>query len=114
MTLRTITFDDSTHKLVPREATEKQLDVAVSHALMVSITSSYKWTQYMSDVWSRMIESAPEYQEPDVKILFAWFIPACGMFTRSKDERDKWVDKGHEVLPLYVIPEQYPNIEKDK
>lgn len=61
--MKTVTFDETKWRLVPIEATEKQLDYAVSFALNVSISANYKWTQYMSDVWSRMIAAAPEHKE---------------------------------------------------
>lgn len=46
-------------RLVPVEPTPEMLDVAVSHALCVSISGDYGWSAYMRDVWSRMLTSAP-------------------------------------------------------
>lgn len=45
--------------LVPVEPTPEMLDVAVSHALMVSISGEYNWSAYMRDVWKRMLAAAP-------------------------------------------------------
>lgn len=110
MTLRTITFDDSTHKIVPRELSDEMLRSTLGD---IGFFNS-EYIAVLKRKYCALVEAAPEYQEPDVQILFAYFIPACGMFTRSKDERDKWVDNGHEVLPLYVIPEPYHDIGKDE
>ena len=49
----------SAHKVVPFEPTPKMLDVAVSHALMVCISSDYNWSAYMREVWQRMYAAAP-------------------------------------------------------
>lgn len=48
-----------THVLVPKEPTPAMLDVAVSHALMVALSGDYGWTEYMTDVWRRMLSAAP-------------------------------------------------------
>lgn len=63
MTLLTTTYDSKTHKLVPIEPTTAMLDVAVSHALMVKLSSGYNWTQYMTDVWARMVGAAMAQEE---------------------------------------------------
>lgn len=47
-------------KLVPLEPSAGMLDVAVSHALMVSLSSDYNWSAYMRDVWQRMLAAAPQ------------------------------------------------------
>ena len=44
--------------LVPVRPTTAMLDVAVSFALMVKLSSEYNWTQYMTDVWARMVGAA--------------------------------------------------------
>ena len=44
--------------LVPVRPTTAMLDVAVSHALMVKLSSEYNWTQYMTDIWARMVGAA--------------------------------------------------------
>ena len=44
--------------LVPVRPTTAMLDVAISHALMVKLSSEYNWTQYMTDVWARMVGAA--------------------------------------------------------
>ena len=46
-------------KLVPVEPTAGMLDVAVSHALTVSLSRDYSWSAYMRDVWLRMVEAYP-------------------------------------------------------
>ena len=43
----------------PLEPTPAMIDVAVSHALMVSLSSEYNWSSYMRDVWLRMLAAAP-------------------------------------------------------
>ena len=58
MTLRTITFDDSTHKLVPREPTDEMI-LAVPSAKILHQTHDLIASEYKV-----MIASAPEYQEP--------------------------------------------------
>lgn len=45
--------------LVPVEPSTGMLDVAVSHALMVSLSGDYNWSAYMRDVWQRMLAAAP-------------------------------------------------------
>lgn len=52
-------------KLVPIEPTAGMLDVAVSHALMVSLSGDYNWSAYMRDVWLRMVGSAPSAPKAD-------------------------------------------------
>ena len=44
--------------LVPVSPTTAMLDVAVSFALMVKLSSGYNWTQYMTDIWARMVGAA--------------------------------------------------------
>ena len=44
--------------MVPVEPTPAMLDVAVSHALMVSLSGDYNWSAYMRDVWSRMLAAS--------------------------------------------------------
>lgn len=44
--------------IVPVRPTTAMLDVAVSFALMVKLSSGYNWTQYMTDVWARMVGAA--------------------------------------------------------
>lgn len=44
--------------LVPLTPTPAMLDVAVSFALNVKLSSEYNWTQYMTDVWARMVDAA--------------------------------------------------------
>lgn len=46
------------HVVVPIEPSAAMLDVAVSHALNVSLSSEYNWTRYMTDIWARMIAAA--------------------------------------------------------
>lgn len=52
-------------KLVPIEPTAGMLDVAVSHALMVSLSGDYNWSAYMRDVWLRMLAAAPSAPKAD-------------------------------------------------
>ena len=111
MTLRTITFDDSTHKLVPLEPTVEMMTGCFDG---ISLSDAHSPYGVEDHVYSKMIAAAPECQEGSFLVQFAWFIPACGMFTRSKDECDKWVSKGHKVLPLHVIPEPYQETKKDE
>ena len=47
-------------KLVPVEPTVGMLDIAVSHALAVSLSRDYSWSAYMRDVWVRMVEASLE------------------------------------------------------
>lgn len=61
MTLRTVTYDDSTHRIVPIEPTEKQLDAFDDWCQGRGLTMS--WTT-LAIVLKRLIVAAPEYQEP--------------------------------------------------
>lgn len=59
-------------RLVPVEPTAEMLDVAVSHALMVSLGGDYNWSAYMRDVWGRMLAAAPSFDddpEPDQELV---------------------------------------------
>ncbi|MEN6584789.1 MAG: hypothetical protein ABFE02_01890 [Sulfuricella sp.] len=49
--------------IVPVRPTTAMLDVAVSFALMVKLSSEYNWTQYMTDVWARMVGAAMAQRE---------------------------------------------------
>lgn len=105
MTLRTITFDDSTHKIVPLEISEEwRLNLARGNC---------EWDT-AGDVITDVIQAAPEYQDVSLAIQFAWFIPDYGIFTRSKEECYTWIEKGHKVLPVHVIPAPYPDTIKDE
>lgn len=59
--IRTITFDDSTHKLVPLEPTEE----------MRKACSRDRYWCEIDKEWDAMIEAAPEYQEPDLRAKLA-------------------------------------------
>lgn len=71
MTLRTITFDDSTHKLVPREPTEDQL--LIMHERNYDMRNC-AWFDKWLTIYKTGIEASPEYcdkslyQEPDSQI----------------------------------------------
>lgn len=52
--------------VVPIEPTPAMLDVAVSHALMVSLSGDYNWSAYMRDVWLRMVSAAAPAQGQQV------------------------------------------------
>ena len=60
MTLRTITFDDSTHKLMPLEPSNEMLEGAFN-----SITASDEHFHLGIEarLYSFMIAAAPEYQD---------------------------------------------------
>lgn len=59
MTLRTITFDDSTHKLVPIIATSEMVHTCRLH---------HEGDEYLPySLYASMIEAAPEYQEPELR-----------------------------------------------
>jgi len=61
MTLRTVTFDDSSHKIVPLEPTEEMLEHAFNE-----ITASDEHTELGVEqrLYWTFINRAPEYQEP--------------------------------------------------
>jgi len=65
MTLRTITFDDSTHKLVPLEPTEDQL--LIMHERNYDMQNS-AWFDKWLTIYKSGIAAAPEYQEPQSAI----------------------------------------------
>lgn len=46
-------------KLVPVEPNSTMLDRAAAFALQVSLSREYGWTQYMRDLWGRMLSGAP-------------------------------------------------------
>ena len=58
-TVREVTVPEG-WRLVPVEPTVEMLDVAISHALAVSLSRDYNWSAYMRDVWLRMVEVAPQ------------------------------------------------------
>lgn len=62
MTLRTVTYDTATHKIVPREATEEMIIAGDDHVDGLTI---------LHDCYEAMIEAAPEYQEPDIRAKLA-------------------------------------------
>ena len=62
MTLRTVTYDDSSHVLVPLEPTEKQLDAFDDWCQGRNLTMS--WTT-LAIVLKRLIAESPEYKEPE-------------------------------------------------
>ena len=48
------------YALVPIETTDTMLDRAVAFALNVSVSSEYRWTDYMRDLWAGMLAAAPQ------------------------------------------------------
>lgn len=60
--IRTITFDDSTHKIVPREPTESQLDLLDDFAVNLGLNISW---HSLGKILKTVIAAAPEYQEPE-------------------------------------------------
>lgn len=57
-------------RLVPAEPTEAMLDRAVAFALNVHLSSGYGWTQYMRDLWGRLLSglaAAPTPPHADQK-----------------------------------------------
>lgn len=77
MTLRTITYDTTTHKLVPIEPTEIQIQQGCLSQTIGEFVSYEGWWNAHSSAVSRrirnliakdyraMIAAAPEYQEPE-------------------------------------------------
>ena len=59
MTLRTVTYDDSTHKIVPIEATEAQLDIFQDKLLCFGIEPSW---DSLSIIFKNLIAAAPEVE----------------------------------------------------
>lgn len=60
MTLRTVTYDTATHKIVPIEPTEKQLDAFEDWCAARKL--NIPW-EILAIVLKRLIAAAPEYQE---------------------------------------------------
>lgn len=46
-------------KLAPVEPDSAMLDRAVAFALNVSLSSEYRWTDYMKDLWATMLAGSP-------------------------------------------------------
>lgn len=66
MTLRTITFDDSTHKLVPLEPDHVMVSAALCGRMMPqSCDVIARIRQQMKSDLAAAIAAAPEYQEPE-------------------------------------------------
>ena len=69
MTLRIVTYDDSTHKIVPIEPTNEMInkpDVQVG----LSDWAGHQYSATNSEcenIYKAMIEAAPEYQEPETE-----------------------------------------------
>jgi len=64
-------------QLVPVEPTRAMLDVAGAYALNVSLCGDYNWSQYMRDVWQRMLAAAPkpeaaDHSEDALKMVSDW------------------------------------------
>lgn len=81
-------------KVVPVEPTAGMLDVAVSHALMVSLSGDYNWSAYMRDVWLRMVAAAPSapatVQGVNQQLLEA--VTAAFEFVNKSGEHDSVCD----------------------
>lgn len=72
MTLRTITFDDSTHKIVPREPTEAMNKAGYTaqdfwHSVQCDNERERAFS-FSMPCYKAMIAAAPEYQEPEQDI----------------------------------------------
>lgn len=69
MTQHTITYDDNTHQLVPKEPEVEMLQRAMHHALLIKVDSDYGWQEYMGDLWRIMTAAAPKLDDaPSVQI----------------------------------------------
>lgn len=66
MTLRTVTYDDSTYKLVPIEPTEL-INRAIDKEMVLQLGDTWLTTNPCSpwNIYKTMIAAAPEYQEPE-------------------------------------------------
>ena len=62
MALRTVTYDDSTHKIVPRESTDQWIDNLIVKNGAPSIEMA---RSTMQGLINELLDAAPEYQEPD-------------------------------------------------
>lgn len=61
MTLRTVTYDTATHKIVPIEPTVEMMTDCFDGISLSDAHSPYGVEEH---VYSKMIAAAPEYQEP--------------------------------------------------
>ena len=80
MTLRTVTYDDSTHKIVPIDPTEEMIQQGcMAQARDEHATYEDWWNTHSSGVsriirdliakdYRAMIAAAPEYQEPTEEV----------------------------------------------
>jgi hypothetical protein len=98
------------YAIVPVEPTPEMLDVAVSHALMVSLSGDYNWSAYMRDVWLRMISAAapaPAQMAPDV-------CDTCGghgVVTRRSGQTPETYEEWNEDCPDCAAPAQGQQVE---
>ena len=53
--------------LVPMEPKDAQLDTAVAFALNVFLHEGYNWSDYMRDLYQRMLSAAPEPVQQEAK-----------------------------------------------
>ena len=63
MTLRTITYDTATHKLVPREPTFEMLEDAYDISETFLLSDGKKLIRSALQAYKAMISAAPEYQD---------------------------------------------------
>lgn len=64
MTLRTVTYDTATHKIVPVDPTEGMLVQLNNMAVSLVMAEPYEVREILNAGYSAMLEAAPEYQEP--------------------------------------------------
>jgi len=71
MTLRTVTYDDSTHKIVPIEPTEAMIIAKPKPAGIEGQCCQSQKRNADIRKYQSMIAAAPEYQEPDIRAKLA-------------------------------------------
>lgn len=64
MTLRTVTYNPATHKIVPRAPTVEMMTDCFEGISLSDAHSQYGVEEH---VYSKMIAAAPEYQEPEIQ-----------------------------------------------
>jgi hypothetical protein len=103
--IRTVTYDDSTHKICPIEPTEDQL--LKMHECMYDVRKM-AWHDGLTLVYKVIIAAAPEYQEP-VKTMIC---KRCGA-DRFK-EHCKQPDVGCPMVVTALGSKEYQEPTKDE
>ena len=114
--IRTVTYDDSTHKILPIEPDDEQL-FRLNESLYDS--RNKVWYERASDAYKAGVAAAPEYQVTKEIKHYGWALldgKLTLFFTTKKEDEESWKGKNFSSIPLYSLKDsaEYQEPVKDE